>query len=300
MKQKQSKNKESGGVRVRVLITGNQGRIGQEQVRVLLEAGHEVRTLDRGAAKRGEAWEHIPGDLRDLYTVRKAVAGMDAVVHLGAIPDDWKDTPDQVFVVNTQGTWNVLLACTEAGVGRMVNFSSVNALGCVGEHRTIEYLPMNDAHPHHPMTPYQISKHIGEELCAMFSARHGMVTISLRPGWVALPDQYHWFTGRDTDKHVERAAAELWAYVDRRDVCEAARLALTVENVKNDAFLLYAADTDTKISSEELVNRCYPDMPWNQDRAAYFADNPHRGLFDCSHAKEVLGWEAKHSWRDAV
>lgn len=166
---------------MRILVTGSAGHIGREQVRVLREAGHEIRTLDRVAQKKSEVGEHFVGDLRDLDTVRRAVAGMDAIVHLGAIPNDRRGAEEQILSINVQGTWNILLACVEAEVGRVVNFSSINALGCVGERRTIDAFPITDALPHYPMSPYQISKHIGEELCALFAARHGIVTISLRP-----------------------------------------------------------------------------------------------------------------------
>ena len=283
---------------MRILVTGSAGHIGREQVRVLREAGHEIRTLDRVAQKKSEVGEHFVGDLRDLDTVRRAVAGMDAIVHLGAIPNDRRGAEEQILSINVQGTWNILLACVEAEVGRVVNFSSINALGCVGERRTIDYFPITDALPHYPMSPYQISKHIGEELCALFAARHGIVTISLRPGFVATPENYKWFGGADPERSNPQGAAELWGYVDRRDVCEAARLALSLENVPNDAFLLFAADTNAKTPTQELLAAYYPDTPFVQDQSVYFAENPYRSLFDCSHAEAVLGWKPRYSWRN--
>ena len=267
-------------------------------MKVLRDEGHEVRTLDRTAQKKSEYGEHFVGDLRDLDTVRRAVAGMDAIVHLGAIPNDRQGAADQVLSVNAQGTWNVLLACVEAEVGRVVNFSSVNAIGCVGERRTIASLPISDAHPHHPMSPYQMSKHIGEELCAMFAARHGMTTISLRPGWVATQENYHWLINAEPGRNNAHGASELWGYVDRRDVCEATRLALTVENVQNEAFLLFAADTNSKTPTQELVATYYAQTPFAPEKPDYFAANPYRSLVDCSHAETVLGWKPRYSWRN--
>ena len=283
---------------MRILVTGSAGLIGREQTRALRDAGHEVRTLDRVAQKKSEHGEHFVGDLRDLDIARRAVAGMDAVVHLGAIPNDRSGAADQVLSINIQGTWNILLACVEAEVGRVVNFSSVNALGCVGERRTIDYLPINDAHRHNPMSPYQISKHSGEEMCAMFAARYGMVTISLRPGWVATPENYKWIVNAEPGKNTAHGAAELWGYVDRRDVCEAARLALTLENIQNDAFLLFAGDTNCKTPTQELLATHYANTPAAQENPGYFVTNPYRSLFDCSHAETVLGWKPRHSWRD--
>jgi UDP-glucose 4-epimerase len=283
---------------LRVLVTGCMGHIGREQVKVLQEAGYEVRTTDRAAAKRGDDWEHLPGDLRDLDFIRRAVQGVDMVAHLGAIASDRRGGSDDVFSVNVQGTWNVLLAAQEAGVSRVVAFSSINALGCVGGHRPAQYLPIDDEYPRHPLSPYQLSKHLGEETCRYFSEKFGMVTICLRPAFVATPEHYPNFRNRPPGAPSDWAKNEYWGYVDRRDVCDAVLLSLTVENVLHDAFLLFGDDTTLNIPTLEAVEQHYPDTPWKQDRDTYFANNPYRSLFDCSHAKQVLGWQPKHSWRE--
>lgn len=282
---------------MRVLVTGNAGHIGREQVRLLREAGYEVRTFDRVAGARDWDWEHIPGDLRDLETVRRAMHRIDAVVHLGAIPSDRRGSGEDVMDVNVRGTWNILMACVEAGVERVVNFSSINALGCVGGHKPGIQLPITDAYPRHPMSPYQLSKHLGEEMCRSFTDKHGLITISLRPGAVIAHEHYTRYHEWSEERRIEWERDEYWAYVDRRDVCEATLLALNAENIQNDAFLLLADDTTLKTPSIELIDRYYKDVPWIVDRDAYFADNPNRSLIDCTHAKEALGWSPKHSWR---
>lgn len=283
---------------MRILVTGSAGNIGQLLTQTLLEAGHEIRTFDRAAQKANEAWEHHPGDLRDINAVRHAVQGMDAVAHLGAIPGDRRGGGDEVLSVNAQGTWNVMIACAEADVKRVVNFSSINALGCVGGHREAVYLPIDDAYPRHPLSPYQLSKHLGEDICRSFSEKTGIVTICLRPGYVASPSHYHWFREADRPFFITRQKHEYWAYVDIRDVCDAVILSLNVENVLHDAFLLEADDNTVPTTTAELVDEHYPHTPWKRDRDAYLAGNPHRSLVDCSHAKRVLGWQPKRSWRD--
>jgi uncharacterized protein YbjT (DUF2867 family) len=65
----------------------------------LQAAGYEVRTTDRVAAHRGDDWEHLPGDLRDLDFIRRAVQGMDAVAHLGAIASDRRGAAEDVMAV---------------------------------------------------------------------------------------------------------------------------------------------------------------------------------------------------------
>ena len=315
---------------MRVLVTGSAGRIGRWQVKALRNAGYEVRTLDRTAEGKGKSipntqrlteGEHLPGDLRDIHTVRRAVQGMDAVLHLGALSSDRAGAAEEVLTVNVQGTWNVLLACVEAGVERMVYFSSVNALGCVGGHRPAGYLPIDDAYPRHPMSPYQLSKHLSEEACRSFTDKHGLVTVCLRPVFVTVPDHYDRWRNQRPLTQSDWASVEYWAYVDVRDVCAAAMLGLTAQNVTHDAFLLTADDTTQETPTAELVDRYYPETPWKATlpqrgralaspqsdrdtylaaRDAYLAAHPHRSLMDCSHAKEVLGWQPQHSWRDVL
>lgn len=285
---------------MRILVTGSEGGIGRVLVPTLLAAGHDLRTFDR-AARRGTEVEHLPADLRDIAAVRRAVQGVDAVAHLGAIPSDDPGREDDVLSVNVQGTWNVLLACVEAGVGRVVAFSSVNALGNVGGHRPSASLPIDDAYPRHPMSAYQLSKHLGEEACRSFSAKHGLVTVCLRPVLVTYPDRHDavW-RGLSDEERVERGRTEYWAYVDARDVCDAVLRGLRVEGVSHDAFLLAAADTTALAPTAELVDRFYPSTPWPAvERDAYLAGDPRRSLIDYAHAAAVLGWSPRHRWRDA-
>jgi nucleoside-diphosphate-sugar epimerase len=283
---------------LRVLVTGSEGHIGRTQTLLLREAGHEIRTFDRAAQRRGDDWEHIPGDVCDIDAVRRAVQGMDAVIHLAAIPNDRRGGGPDVLTVNVQGTWNLLFACVEAGASRLVLYSSVNSLGCVGGHRMAGYLPIDDDYPRHPMTPYQLSKHLAEEACRSFSAKHGLVTLCLRPVYVAHPEHYLHLRVRAEERRVGYEKVEYFAYVDVRDVADAGLRALTAANVTHGGFLLTADDTTMLTPTAELVEQFYPDTPWKQNRDAYLADRPFRSLMDCSHAKQVLGWQPLHSWRD--
>ncbi len=228
------------------------------------------------------------------------MAGVDAVIHLGALANDRPGSEDEVLSINVQGTWNILIACVEAEVGRVVYYSSVNSLGNFQGHRPSAYLPIDDAYPRHPMSPYQLSKHLSEEACKCYSARYGMVTVALRPMWVVARHHYEHWGGHDMERRMEWGRKDYWAYVDMRDVCDAGVRGLTVENVRHDAFLLAAGNTLIDIPTAELLDRFYPDTPWHGDRAEYFAQDPYRSLVDCAHAKEVLGWEPRHNWRTEV
>lgn len=279
-----------------VLLTGSEGAIGRWLRRELERHGHRVRGLDLRPARRSTD-EHVVADLRDPVALRTAFQDVEAVVHAAAIPGDHVDGPT-VMSTNVLGTWNVLEACAALGIRRVVCLSSINAQGSVGGLRPPDYLPIDDDFPHHPLTPYQLSKHLLEEMCRSFSERHGMVTLCLRPVWVARPDD-DTTAGFGTGAFVEQWRDDYWAYVDVRDVADAVIRALRVAGVRHDCFLLAARDTSVAEETRALVGRDYPDVPWpNVDPDDYFAHDLHRSLIDCHHAREVLGWEARHSWRD--
>ncbi len=278
-----------------VLLTGSEGRIGRQLDRVLRERGYGVRGLDLRSSTSSER-DHRVADLLDLGAVRRALEGVFAVVHAGAIPWDRGDG-SMVMSANVLGTWNVLQAAVEAGVERVVSLSSINAQGSVGGWRPTEYLPIDDDYPHHPMTPYQLSKHLMEEVCRAYTERHGVITICLRPVFVAQPGSPD-SDGFGTPAFVDRWRDDFWAYVDVRDVAEAVVLSLRLEGVTHDRFLLAARDTSVAEETRTLVEREYAHVPWpDVDPERYLGADPYRSLIDCRHAREVLGWEPRYSWR---
>ena len=280
-----------------LLITGSQGRIGQQLAPLLQAAGYTLRGFDTTPRNPLFADQRV-GDLRELSAVRAAMQGIDAVVHLGAIPSDFADG-EAVMQTNVMGTWNVLQAALEQGVRRAVVFSSINAQGSVKGFWPVLQLPIDDDYPHHPMTPYQLSKHLGEEICRSFSERHGMVTLCLRPAWVTHNDHYvHPNFG--TARAVEIWRHEYWAYVDVHDVCDAVVRCLQVEGILHDCFLLAAADTLAHLPTSELVQRYHPEVPWPHiPPETYLAGHPFRSLVDCTRARERLGWQPTRRWREA-
>lgn len=281
---------------MRILLTGAEGRIGRHLAASLAIEGRAIRTLDiRPPTAPGD--DAVVADLCDLDALRAAMADVDVVVHAGAIPTDVGDG-STVMATNVTGTWNVLQAAAEAGVPRVVAFSSINAIGCVGGRRGPDHLPVDDVHPHHPLSPYQLSKHLGEEICRSFTERYGMVTLCLRPVWVVGAEEYA-NAGFGTAPFMETWRPELWAYVDVRDVADAVERCLRVEGVLHDSFLLAAADTSASVPTATLVARHYGTLPWRGTTPAGTGNDPYHGLIDCSHARSVLGWAPRRSWRTA-
>ena len=285
---------------MKVLVTGSTGGIGKWVVKKLLEDGHTLRTLDVTAQPASKDFEHIPGDIRNIGLVRRAMQGMDAVVHLAAIPYDVEGQDELILDTNIHGTYNILLAAQEAGVQRVVNFSSINALGQAEPKHPGLYLPLDDEVPHYTTRNYYLSKHIGEEMCWAFATRGVFTAVSLRPTQVTYPgpDRYDWWDSMPEEVK-NYFVEDFFSYVDGRDVASAVALSLTAKIEIHQAFLLSADDNRAHIPSAELVEKYYPNLPWPKvSREAYCARNEYISLLDCHAAKEVLGWQPQYSQFD--
>jgi UDP-glucose 4-epimerase len=150
---------------VKVLVTGVTGRVGRNVAKALIARGDTVRGLvlpdDPGLeAAKSAGVECIAGNLRDLETATAAVAGTDAVIHLGAMmlwgSDDHNPT---LFEDNTRGTFNLAHAAAMAKVSRFVFASSDEAYPSL----FARYLPIDENHPTRPYSFYGLTKITGEE-----------------------------------------------------------------------------------------------------------------------------------------
>jgi len=165
---------------MRLLVTGHRGHVGGPVAAQLTNLGCEVVGFDQAEGM----------DLLDLAAVSGATQGCAAIVHLGALAHDTAGSPEQIMAVNVLGTWHVLLAAEAAGVTRVIHFSSAQVFGTAEAERAPDYFPVDDGHPRRAMRPYGLSKCLAEDLCAGFTARTRIATISLRPVSVWDPGMY--------------------------------------------------------------------------------------------------------------
>ncbi|MDQ3065602.1 MAG: complex I NDUFA9 subunit family protein [Actinomycetota bacterium] len=109
---------------MKILVTGATGFIGPYVVRALVDAGHHVRVLEREPGRSSElpSQEAVAGDVTDRASLRRAVEGMDAVVHLIAIINGRPQDFERIMV---QGTRDLVEAAKDAGVRRFVHMSAL-------------------------------------------------------------------------------------------------------------------------------------------------------------------------------
>lgn len=173
----------------KVLVTGAGGFIGSHLVEALVKSGASVRAFVRYNS-RGDsgmlrwtppeiirALEIVGGDLRDQAAVRKAVEGRHFVFHLGAlisIPYSYLH-PVEVAEVNLIGTLNVLMACRETGIERLIHTSTSEVYG------TAQHIPIEEVHPLHAQSPYSASKIGADKLAESFYCSYGLPVVTVRP-----------------------------------------------------------------------------------------------------------------------
>ena len=181
----------------RILITGGFGLVGGRITRHLgkVRGFANLRVLSRRDPERAPPWaqsvEVVRGDLRDPVALAKAVAGVQAVIHLAA-PDEVlsRKDPTEALEVTGQGTHRLVQGALEAGVRRFLYFSTFHVYGPWARGRITEETATRPVHP------YAITHRLAEDYVNWFRHEHGMETLILRLsnaiGWPADPLVDRW------------------------------------------------------------------------------------------------------------
>jgi nucleoside-diphosphate-sugar epimerase len=287
---------------MKVLVTGGSGKVGLAAIDALLEAGHEVINADRArptnprGSDRAKAVRFIETNVGDVGQVAGAMAGCDAVLHLGAIPNPYGHPDEVVFANNVIGTFAVLQAASLLGVKRAVIASSLSALGPAWSPRPFAplYAPIDEDHPLLVHDCYGLAKEVDERTAEMFHRRTGMDVLCLRFHWVSHLDESKAKAEILTaDPMAEGWWRHLWAYVDIRDVASMCRMGIESEGLGWEVLQCTAADTLSDHPTDELIRKYTPTVEIRETIAGK------ETAFSTSKAGRVLGWQPKHSWRDA-
>ena len=164
------------------LVTGGAGFIGSHLAERLVRQGSRVRVVDNLATGSRtnldglDAIEFIEGDLADLAVARRAVEGIEYVLHQAAIPSVPRSVADPMgsHRANVEATLNVLVAAREAGVTRLVFAGSSSVYG------DTPTLPKHESMPPDPRSPYALQKLIGEQYARLFTELYGFETTTIR------------------------------------------------------------------------------------------------------------------------
>lgn len=165
------------------LVTGGAGFIGSHIVEKLVELGKDVRVLDNFSSGKKENLsvcldriELITADIRDIEAVKKAVRGVDFVLHQAALRSVPKSllSPLEYNSVNIDGTLNMLKAAKETNVKRFIFASSSSIYG------DTDKFPEREQDFPKLISPYALTKLAGEYYCRIFSKNYGLETVCLR------------------------------------------------------------------------------------------------------------------------
>lgn len=168
---------------MRVLVTGGTGLVGKAVIARLAAHGWDVRVIGLEPEFSGPAGvAYARCDILDFAAVCEQVRGCTAVVHLAAIPNPRQAPGHDVFAVNAAGTFNVFAAAAQAGIRRVVQTSSINAIGCAWGTAEIapRALPIDEEQPAYTTDPYSFSKQVVEDVGAYYWRRDGISSVALR------------------------------------------------------------------------------------------------------------------------
>jgi nucleoside-diphosphate-sugar epimerase len=279
---------------MRIIITGSAGKIGRHAMAAFSAAGHSVTGLDLRSGV-ADGLRTVACDCTDFGQVMGALSGMDmlrapdAIVHLAGIPQPMIATDDMTFGTNTLSTYNVFSAAARLGINRIVWGSSESIHGLPFT-TPPDFLPVDETHSVRPSWSYSLSKKLGEAMADDFVRWNPVLSIvSLRIGAVVTQDDYGMLPA--TEPMLTARRANLWSYVDARDVAQACVLAAQAELSGHERMIIAAADTAADVPSAELADREFPGVPVRGSLEG------HGSLLSSRYAEGRIGYRPRYSWR---
>ena len=168
---------------MKFLVTGGAGFIGSNLVDYLIEEGHVVKVIDNFSTGKKEncnsnaTYYNIDlSNEKNLPLIKNEIKGVNGVFHLAAYPrvQESIDNPLIFEKNNTLSTVNLLKACSEMKIKRLVYSSSSSVYG------NSSRLPTKENNQVNPISPYAMQKYYGEVCCRVYSVIYNIETVSLR------------------------------------------------------------------------------------------------------------------------
>ena len=279
---------------MRIALTGSSGKLGRVVARELRANGYEVIGMDV-AGVRGPDFVQVDlteyGQVIDAFTaVGDRHDGIDAVVHLGAIPAPGIRTDVATFHNNMPATFNVFWAAVRLGIRRIVYASSETVLGLPFD-TDPPYIPVDEEYPARPESTYSLVKHLEEQMAIELVRWDPQLSITaLRFSNVMDPEDYDAFEAFQADATLRKW--NLWGYIDGRDGAQAVLKALQTAPPGFERFIIAAADTVMRRPSAELAAEVFPNVRLTREV------NGTDTLLAIDKARRLLGFSPEHSWQD--
>ena len=293
---------------MRILFTGGSGKAGKHSINYLVEHGHSLLNLDQvnlehpkvltrfaDITDAGQVFD-VMGSYANYDELDKAIGipKFDAVVHFAAIPRLLMTSDNECYRVNTLGTYNVIDAAIKMGVQKVIFASSETTYGICfadGELKP-NYLPIDEEHPTIPEDSYAMSKVVNEATAKSFQRRSGIDIYGLRINNVIEPHEYiENFPKFLKDPDLRRR--NIFSYIDARDLGQMVQKCLNTDGLGFQIFNASNDDHSVGLSSKELIDRYYKDVPLQSDKIP-------QSFYSNEKAKRLLGFKPEHCWRDYI
>jgi len=247
---------------MKVIVAGAAGGIGRVVSRAFAEAGDTVIGIDRVARPPDFKGKWVLRNLAQDTIERDVFDGVDAVVHLAAVPGRGGVSDRELFINNSATTYSLLEAACEAGVNRMVVASSISIYGTVWADREIApaEIPLRETSEIRPAEAYALAKEVDEAIARMMCRRFDVSVVLLRlprvTGVDHIVERSELVAANPSEGH-----KELWAYLTTDDAAEAFRRAAMAELVGCHVITVTSPQPLNAINVAEAAREFYPDTP---------------------------------------
>ncbi|WWC65829.1 uncharacterized protein I303_108451 [Kwoniella dejecticola CBS 10117] len=283
----------------RVIVTGGSGKLGRWMVREMVEHGWEVWNLDVAppAASEAKVAKFMQVDLTDygqvvaaLTDVDSGYKGVDAVIHLAAIPSPSRAPNHVIFHTNIRQTYNIMEAARVLNITNLAIASSETVFGIPFYPHVPERLPITeDAQA--PESSYSLAKLLGEKMGEQYTRWNPEAKIiNIRLSNVMSPDQYIDFENWQDDPWIR--AWNGFCYIDARDCAQAFRKAIESSLKGHHVFNIANADNTFRVPTADLMKKVFPNTKWEPETS-----DPREGGISIKKAREMLGFDPKYDWQ---
>ena len=272
-----------------ILVTGGSGRIGSYVVRELMQAGHNLTSVDvrPPADKRCRFLRMDLTNSGEVYQTL-ATAHAEAAIHLGAWASAGIVPDTRTYGDNVQGTFNLFQACADMGIKRVISASSAQVYGFAKA--PPQYVPVDETHPLRPANCYALSKIAGEQVADYFVERFGMTILSFRFMGIRTPNEISLEIARIVE-NPGSGTGLLWTRTDVRDAAMACRLAVEVEKIDSGPYNITGSRIILSESTATLVERYFGSRTTIREILLDGASP-----LNCTKGKVAFGYRPRFPW----